>query len=288
MCQLPAYIPSGVMPAYNCQTPEAKIAVDYCENKRPFTRLELSPGATWNVQTVDTTCVEATVNGIRQLTCTGSDSGIGQVTVCNPACGSTPDFTQVDPVCDPGYNLDAVTWNCLYSPVSLQPGLAGCPAGYQMIERGDQNTCVPGPGADGLCPDGMYFDSAYGACASVAGGADVPYGIDQPELAAGSYAGCLPGYEYDASFQCCQPLTGGAYPGCPLGTRYESALQACVPGDGQVDAPGCVTLSFKLPQCVEPEQVKICERIQTEATCIRNNVNGCQWFEDRDVCEYVP
>jgi formylglycine-generating enzyme required for sulfatase activity len=289
MCQLPSYVPSGDIPVDSCQTPEAKISVDYCENKRPYTQLELSQGSTWNVQTVDTTCSEATVNGIRQLTCTGSDSGIGQVTVCNPACESAaPDVSQMEPVCDPGYSLDASTGNCLYTPVSRQPGLAGCPAGYLMVERGGQNTCALGPGNDGTCPAGMYFDSAYGACAAVTGGADIPYGIDQPELAQQSFAGCLSGYEYDSSFQCCQPLTGGVYPGCPLGTRYEAALQTCVPSDNQPNAAGCVTVSFKLPQCVQPEQVNLCAKIQTETTCIKNKVNGCQWFESRGVCEYVP
>lgn len=288
MCQLPSYISLGEMPVDGCQTPEARVAVDYCENKRPYSRLELSPGATWNVQTVDTTCSEATVDGVRQLTCTGSDSGIGQVTVCNPACGSAPDISQMNPVCDTGYSLDASTGNCLYTPASRQPDLTGCPVGYLMVERGGQNTCAPGPGGDGLCPSGMYFDSMYGACASVAGGVDIPYGIDQPESAELAFAGCLPGYQYDAAFQCCQPQVGGAYPDCPLGTRYEAALQTCVPSGSQLNAPGCVTVSFKLPQCVEPYQVDLCAKIQTETTCIKNKVNGCQWFESRGVCEYVP
>lgn len=156
-----------------------------------------------------------------------------------------------------------------------------------MVERGDQNTCVPGPGEDGLCPNGMYFDTAFGACAFVAGGADIPYGIDRLELAGEAFAGCLPGYEYDSSFQCCQPSTGGVYPGCPLGTRYDAAMQTCIPGQSQVDAARCVTVSFKLAQCVEPEQVNLCARIQTETTCIQNKGNGCQWIEDQG-CEYIP
>jgi hypothetical protein len=289
MCQLPSYITSGELPVESCQTPEAKISVDYCENKRPYTQLELTQGSTWSVQTVDTTCSEATVNGIRQLTCTGSDSGIGQVTVCNPACESAaPDLSQMDPVCDPGYSLDPSTGNCLYTPVSRQPDPAGCPPGYSMVERGGQNTCAPGRGGNGICPAGTYFDSAYGACAAVAGGADVPYGIDQPGLAEQSFAGCLSGYEYDSSFQCCQPLTSDVYPGCPLGSRYEAASRTCVPSDTRLNADGCVMLSFKLPQCVEPEQVNLCAKIETETTCIKNNVNGCQWFEDQGGCKYVP
>lgn len=289
MCQLPSYIPSSELPVDGCQTPDAKVAVDFCENKRPYTQLELSQGSTWNVQTVDTTCTEATVNGIRQLTCTGSDSGIGQVTVCNPACESAaPDIAQMEPVCDTGYTLDPSTGNCLYSPISRQPELPGCPAGYLMVDRSGRNACAPGPGADGTCPVGMYFDSSYGACAAVAGGAEVPYGIDQTELAESSFAGCLPGYEYDSSFQCCQPLTGGIYPGCPLGTRYEAALQTCIPSENQLNPEGCMTLSFKLAQCVEPEQVNLCAKIQTETTCIKNKVNGCQWFEGQGGCKYVP
>jgi hypothetical protein len=239
------------------------------------------------VDSVDTTCTEATVNGIRQLTCTGPDSGIGKVTVCNPACGTTPDIAVAEPVCSTGYNLDASSGNCLYAPVPSQPGLGGCPAGFLTVERGGQMMCALGPGQDGICPSGMYFDSSYGACVATSGGADIPIGIDQPELAETSFAGCLPGYDYDSAFQCCQPLTGGAYPGCPLGTRYEAALGTCVPVKSLSNADGCVTLTFKMPQCVEPPQVNLCAKIQTETTCIQNKVNGCQWIEDQG-CEYIP
>ncbi len=130
MCQLPSFLPASEVPADSCQTPDAKVAVDYCENKRPFTQVELSPGSTWSVQTVDTTCTEATVNGIRQLTCTGSDSVIGQVSVCNPACQvAEPDLSQMNPVCASGYTLDPSTGNCLYSPVSRQPEFGRLPGG---------------------------------------------------------------------------------------------------------------------------------------------------------------
>lgn len=287
MCQLPSYIPSSEMPADSCESPDGRVAVDYCENKRPYTQLELSRDSTWSVQTVDTTCVEATVNGVRQLTCTGSDSGIGQVTVCNPACGSPPDPSELDPLCDPGYALDPASGDCLYSPVSSEPGLAGCPAGYLMVDRGGQKACAPGPGRDNTCPAGTYFDELFGACVAVSGGASVPYGINRPQLAESAFAGCLSGYEYDSGFQCCQPLTGGVYPGCPLGTRYEAALQTCVPSDTRLNAEGCLSLSFQLPQCVEPEEVNLCAKIRTETTCIKNKVNGCQWIDDQR-CEYVP
>jgi len=59
-----------------------------------------------------------------------------------------------------------------------------------MIDRGGQTTCAPSLAGDGLCPDGMYFDSQYGACASPALGADVPYGLNLPEQASDAYAVC--------------------------------------------------------------------------------------------------
>jgi hypothetical protein len=196
--------------------------------------------------------------------------------------------TGATPACDPGYGLDANTNSCLYSPVSSDPGVAGCPQGFNLIDRGEQRLCAPGLGGEGLCPAGTYFDDQYGACASPLGGADLPIGLNNPDLAAQSYQGCLPGFSYSPDYQCCQPSQGGVYPGCPLGTRYDASAGTCIPGQLRLAGPGCVSVSFNMAQCTEPFQIKICAKITTEVACIKNQVYNCKWFEsDAGYCAYV-
>jgi hypothetical protein len=134
----------------------------------------------------------------------------------------------------------------------------------------------------------MYFDSQYGACASPAAGAALPFGLNVPELASEVYQGCLEGFSYSPEFQCCQPAQGGAYPGCPLGTRYSAESQTCIPDQLRLSGPGCVTVSVNMLQCTEPFQIAICGKIETESGCIRNQVYSCQWNERAGLCEYVP
>lgn len=285
MCQLSSYIPSAVVTEGACQVPQVSIGDEYCEFNKPQTSVKLPSGAAYEVRTDGYRCAEAVVDGQRILTCTGPDGTTGEVTVCNPACSSLPEASGASPACDPGYGLDSNN-NCLYSPVSAEPTVAGCLAGYVMVERGGQKTCVTGLGGDGLCPDGMYFDSAYGACASPSIGADLPVGLNQPDLAAQTYQGCLPGFSYSSEYQCCQPSLGGVYPGCPLGSRYEAASQTCVPAQLRLGGPGCVTISVNMLQCGEPFQVELCGRIKFETGCIKNQVYNCKWNEAEGVCYY--
>lgn len=285
MCQLSSYIPSAVVASGACQPPEVSIGDEYCEFNKPQTSVKLPTGAEYQVRTDGYRCAEAVVDGQRVLTCSGPDGTTGEVTVCNPACSSLPEATGASPTCDPGYGLDSNN-NCLYSPVSAEPTVAGCLAGYVMVERGGQKTCVAGLGGDGLCPDGMYFDSAYGACASPSVGADFPFGLNQPDLAAQTYQGCLPGFSYSPEYQCCQPSLGGVYPGCPLGSRYEAASQTCVPAQLRLGGPGCVTISVNMLQCGEPFQVELCGGIKFETGCIKNQVYNCKWNEAEGVCYY--
>jgi hypothetical protein len=156
-----------------------------------------------------------------------------------------------------------------------------------LVDRGGQKSCAPGLAGDGLCPDGTYFDTSYGACVSPAGGVDLPVGLNNPDLAAQTYQGCLPGFSYSPDYQCCQPSQGGVYPGCPLGTRYDSDTQTCIPGQLRLSAPGCVTVSINMLQCTEPYQIELCGKIKDETACIRNQVYSCQWVDDAR-CEYVP
>jgi formylglycine-generating enzyme required for sulfatase activity len=286
MCQTSAYIPSAVVSSAECQVPDVSAGASYCEFNRPFTTVDLEAGAVYEVRTDGFNCNESVIDGQRRLTCNGPENATGEVTVCNAACSSSPDVTGASPVCDPGYGLDSGTGNCLYSPVSPEFGVAGCPAGFVMTERGEGSSCAPGLAGDGLCPDGMYFDNQYGACVSPAGGADLPVGLNNPELAAQTYQGCLPGFSYSPDFQCCQPSQGGTYPGCPLGTRYDASVQTCIPDQYRLSGPGCVTVSVNMLQCNEPFQIEICGKIKTETSCIKNQVYSCSWNESADRCEY--
>lgn len=287
MCQTSSYIPSAVVSSAECQTPDVSIGASYCEFNRPHTSVNLPVGAIYEVRTDRYRCEEAVIDGQRRLTCSGPDGTTGEVTICNSACSSQPDVTGASPVCDSGYGLDATGSTCLYSPVPAEPGVAGCPAGYVMLERGGQATCAPGLAGDGLCPDSTYFDSQYGACVSPTTGVDAPYGLNAPEQAADVYQGCLAGFSYSPEYQCCQPSQGGAYPGCPLGARYDAGSQTCIPDQLRLSAPGCVTVSVNMLQCNEPYQINICSKIKTETTCIKNQVYNCSWNEGANRCEYV-
>jgi formylglycine-generating enzyme required for sulfatase activity len=288
MCQTSSYVPSAVVSSGECQVPDVNVGASYCEFNRPFTTVDLAPGATFEVLTNGYKCTEAVIDGQRRLTCQGPDGTTGEVAVCNASCSSLPDVTGATQVCDPGYSLDASTGTCLYAPVSPDFGVAGCPPGYAMVDRGGQTGCAPSLAGDGLCPDGMYFDSQYGACASPAAGAELPFGLNVPEQASQTYQGCQAGFSYSEEFQCCQPSQGGAYPGCPLGSRYNPESQTCVPDQRRLSGPGCVTVSVNMLQCTEPYQIELCGKIQTETGCIRNQVYSCRWNESAGACEYVP
>jgi len=287
MCQMSSYIPSAVVSTGECQVPDASVGSSYCEFNEPFTSVDLPQGATFQVLSDGYSCDDAVIDGQRRLTCTGPDNTTGEVLICNSACSNLPDATGASQSCDSGYGLDTGTGTCLYSPISAEPGVAGCPTGYRLVDRGGQQSCAPGLAGDGLCPDGMYYDTSYGACASPAGGADLPVGLNNPDLAAKNYQGCLPGFSYSPDYQCCQPSQGGVYPGCPLGSRYDAGTQTCIPDELRLSGPGCVTVSINMLQCSKPYQIEICGKIQTETTCIKNQVYSCQWVDDAR-CEYVP
>jgi len=224
------------------------------------------------------------VDGKRLLTCKGprSTETSAEVTVCNDACSGAPGQTGAAAVCDPGYTLDAASGVCVYSPIPSEAGQTGCPAGYKVIDRGGQSTCALVPGADGQCPTGLYLDSLYGACISPSGLAEIPYGISNPELAQGAFAGCAAGYAYEPSFQCCQAATNTAYPACAPGTTYNSDSKACIPTEIRVSAPGCVTVQATTLKCSDP--VDICSKITQETVCLRNSF-ACTWDEQNDVCK---
>lgn len=283
-CQLNAYIPSvSSLPQGECQVPDVQVRGNYCSTGDGYVTFNIEDGATYLVNRDDYDCTEAIVDGKRLLTCKGprTRETSMELTVCNPACSTSPDVSGATPACDSGYTLDT-SGACLYTPVAAEPGVAGCPVGYVVIDRGGKKYCSPGTGGDGLCPAGMYQDSLLGACISPAGSADIPYGIDNPELAAQAYQGCAAGYEYDPAFQCCQAVTGGTYPGCTPGSTFDPIEKVCVPSTQRLAGPGCVTVQGTTLQCSEP--VDVCSRLLVETACIRYSY-ACQWNEKKSICE---
>lgn len=281
-CQLSAYVPTGVATSGECQLPETEVRGQYCVAGAGYATIDIPDGAVYEATSPDFECSEAVVDGQRRLTCTGPRDSTGEITVCNPGCSTSPDVTGAEPVCDPGYTLDPNSGACNYTPIVGQASVAGCPAGYVMVDRGGQQSCVITAGANGQCPAGLYFDTLAGACMPPNGQSEIPYGIDNATLAAQTYQGCAAGFSYNDMFQCCQAVTGGTYPGCAPGSTFNPDLKACSPGEVKLSGPGCVDVSIDILKCSQP--VDICSKITAEATCIRFSY-ACQWDDELNVCE---
>jgi formylglycine-generating enzyme required for sulfatase activity len=289
-CQLSSYFPTGAVSTSTCQSPQAVVNGNYCARGLGYTTITIPQGATYEVKAKSGSyqtnvkgfqCSEATVDGKRIVTCLGPNDTSATLTVCNAACGAAASATGATQTCDPGYTRDATTGACLYTPVSSQPTVAGCPVGYNLIDRGGQKVCAIGLNQNGQCPIGLYFDSQYGACVPPSGSADAPYGINNSSLAAQTFQGCAPGYNYDQNYQCCQANTGGAYPGCPLGFTFDSTQNTCVPEQIQSSGPGCVTVDLNIAKCSEP--IDFCSKITSEAVCLRNTY-ACAWDDKAKAC----
>jgi formylglycine-generating enzyme required for sulfatase activity len=280
-CQMDSYIPTGAGPTGSaCELPQTGVQRNYCAAKIGYATITIPDGATYRITTKGYSCSDAIVNGERLLTCSGPDSSSGKVQVCNTACGGAPAETGAPIVCDPGYDLNASTLTCNYAPTSSAPAVSGCPVGYNLIARGDQKICAVGRNQNGQCPIGTYFDGQYGACVSPLGGADVPYGIDNATLASQAFQGCAAGYNYDATYQCCQATAGGAYPGCPVGFVFDNTQNTCVPQKISVSAPGCVSVMLNIADCTPV--VDVCTNITYEGTCLRNP--ACEWDDRKGLC----
>jgi hypothetical protein len=217
------------------------------------------------------------------VTCNGPNifTYTGSITVCNPGCNNIlVDDTGVVS-CKPGYAPDAEnSAACNYAPIS-GPDIAGCPIGYKLIDRGSAKTCALLPDQNGLCPSGLYYDSSYGACVSVSGIVEAPYGLNNPGLATQVYAGCPQGYAYDSNFQCCQAVIGGTYPTCAPGSTFDASLGACAPGDVRLSGPGCVTVDLTTIKCSERED--FCSKILAEGPCLQASY-ACAWDDQKNVC----
>jgi hypothetical protein len=263
--------------------PVPKVHGNYCDSNYGFTTVDIPEGTVYEVPEKTYKCTEAVVDGQRRLTCTGPRASevTDELKVCNSTCSSSPQVTGATPICDPGYTLDSNTGMCNYTPLVNQANVAGCPAGYVLVDRGGLKSCVSGPGANGLCAAGLYYDSLYGACVPANGQAEAPYGIDNPGLAVQYYQGCAAGYTYDQTTQCCQANTGGTYPGCAPGTTYSEEMKACSPGNIKLSGPGCTTLSVTIPACGKP--VDVCKRIMSETHCIQAGY-ACRWNEKLGLC----
>jgi formylglycine-generating enzyme required for sulfatase activity len=281
-CQLPAYIPSGVIVSNGCELPVTRVAGQYCAGGNSFATVDLSANAIYETGKA-LKCEEAVVDGKRILTCQGpkATESTNEVTVCNPTCSNSPSVTGEVPTCDPGYTLDSAAGACNYSPIMSQVGVAGCPAGYVLFDRGGQQTCVVGTNPDGECSSGLYFDTLAGKCVPPNGLVDAPYGIDNPALAVQSYSGCAVGFSYSETYQCCQAVSGGTYPGCSPGATFNKDLGACSPGEIRLAGPGCVTLELTTLKC--SQAVDTCSPIKDETRCIKNP--SCQWNENAGACQ---
>jgi hypothetical protein len=280
-CQSSSFVPSGSTASTGvCQSPQAEVGGNYCQGKASHATVLISQDATYQITTTGYSCSDAVVNGQRVLTCTGPDRSSGEVTVCNASCSGQPTQTGASVACDPGYALDSSTGACMYSPTSQQPGVGGCPPGYNLLDRGGQKVCALGLNPNGQCPPGTYFDGQAGACVSPSA-PNAPYGLDNASLASQLYQGCAAGYSYDAKTQCCQASSAGAYPGCPLGSKYDATQKTCVPEQVRVSGPGCVTVSLNLAKCSQP--VDVCSKITQEQLCLRNS-NTCQWSDQTGSC----
>ena len=151
-----------------------------------------------------------------------------------------------------------------------------------MLDRGGQLSCAVGQGANGQCPASLYYDSLVGACVPPNGQSEIPYGIDNSELASQTFQGCAAGYTYNSTFQCCQASAGGTYPGCAPGSTFNADLGACSPGEVKLSGPGCVDVALNILKCGEP--VDVCSKITAEATCIRMSY-ACRWDDKINVCQ---
>lgn len=275
-CQTSSFISSGVVSSNDCQLPKADVAGIYCAGGNVFATINVPPNTVYE-SSDKLKCTEAVVDGKRRLTCLGPkfQESTNTLTVCNPSCSNSPDSTGATPTCASGYTLDATNKVCNYTPILGQVGVAGCPTGYKLLDRGGRQTCVIHTDANGQCPAGLYLDALAGVCVPPNGLVDVPYGIDAPALASKSYAGCAAGYSYSDTFQCCQATTGGTYPGCAPGTKFDSTLGACSPGKMRLSGPGCVALDVTTVRCEMP--INPCLPITNETRCIHAPL--CVWSE---------
>ena len=283
-CQSASYLPIGgnQQQSGTCPAPEAQVRGNYCNGPINNATANISQGATYQVKSSNFNCTDATVNGQRVLTCSGPNNSSTDVTVCNPACNGSANATGSTAVCDPGYNLDPSSNACMYTPITGQPGVAGCPTGYNLINRGGQQVCVIAQNQNGQCPAGLYFDSQYGACVSLTGLAYAPYGVDNADLASRNFQGCAPGYTYSSTYQCCQANSGGSYPGCPLGFTFDATQKTCVPSQVRPSGPGCVVIQLNTAQC--GPVVDVCNQFPNRTICIRS---GCHWNDLKNLCQTV-
>ncbi|HRK91362.1 MAG TPA: formylglycine-generating enzyme family protein [Anaerolineales bacterium] len=288
-CQLTAQVPAQQAVANNsCALPEGVVTDQYCSNGDGYGVVQISFGATWEVLGTRMQCEEVIEAGIRKLVCRGPRGieSTNEVLLCNEACTNQPDVSGLNPVCDSGYALDPSTGSCAYSPILAQPGAGGCPAGYVTLDRGGQQVCAVSAGADGACPIGLYFDDLAGMCVPPNGETNAPFGIDNASLATQTYAGCAVGYNYNDTFQCCQPAAGATFPGCAPGYTFDVNALACVPvAEESLGGTGCVTVRVNTVKCVNEED-KVCAPIDTESRCVANL--NCRWNEGEDKCELRP
>lgn len=286
-CQLTAHIPTSQASApASCALPEGTVINQYCAQGDGYAVAQISFNSVWDERGTRIQCEERVEGGLRTLVCRGPRGieSTNEIVVCNPACTNQPDISGLSPVCPSGYTLDLASGACTYTPILSQPGVGGCPLGYVSVQTSDgQQACAVAPDAGGSCPTGLYFDELAGICAPPNGETSAPFGVDNPTLAAQTFAGCAAGYNYNENFQCCQAAAGVVYPTCAPGYNFDLSRNACVPSfEDDLGGTGCITVRVNTLKCVNLED-RVCAPIKEETLCVRQV--GCSWNEAEDVCE---
>jgi formylglycine-generating enzyme required for sulfatase activity len=286
-CQVAAHVPlSQAAQVDSCTLPTYSVIEQYCRQGDGYAVVQFSFNTIWKERGTRIQCVEQVAGGIRTLVCRGPRyvESTNEITVCNPSCTNQPDISGLSPICPTGYTLDPSTGTCAYSPISALAGAGGCPVGYVARESGGQAICVTGPNAGGSCPVGLYFDDLAGMCVPPNGEVSAPFGIDNPVLAAQTYAGCPTGYGYSESLQCCQAVAGAVYPSCAPGYTLDATRSACVPVfSDELGGEGCINARVTTFKCADPfEEDKVCAPIESESLCVKNTL--CKWDEATESC----
>lgn len=286
-CESSPYLPVSDIPTpvvSECQVPVSQFVDRSCQGKVPSHTILLPRGSTYRIRSgVGFSCTDAVAGNMIQVTCTGPDAQSVTLEVCNSTCEIPPTPSwNVSAVCDPGYVYDPATRQCLYTPLSGQPGPQGCPPGYALDPTGQ--TCRPTIGLDNQCPSGQYYDTLYGGCVPANGQANCNlYGLNEPSLVSSCYPGCPAGFAFNSASQCCQAPAVGLYPGCLTGFAYDASLGACAPRIQAVaENAGCTFVSLDMLQCAPPYN---CGKNVTETQCLRDQANGCVWNEKAERCD---
>ena len=213
------------------------------------------------------------------------------------------------PQCPPGYQYNEKTGQCDYTPSPGTPGDQGC---QQTYTAAPDFGCLPGPNDNGDCPPGYYSMQLLDAlnnnaptgiwvCVPAGGPSPCTYGLTYlPDQTQACYQNCLPGYQYNAELQCCEPTDGNQYPDCPVGYYYSTNWNTCLPSYDGGNYPDCPEGYYYSPNartCLPREDTTPCPQGQYFAaapqTCEpvpdgNQCPEGYYYDEKRQTCLPIP